>query len=448
MPTTGRRKRSRTRSVLYALPALFVMGLVILIVAAYLLPKPDAGAEVQAIMKEVRDDKAKHAAAAAAARKAMPADAPIPATWDFRPILDALKGDELDPLMMLVRSCLIEGDSLSDATVAQICKVLARQGAMSAGNPFYFSFTQASVGSTELKARLSDFLRQSKPLREVEAGYKLGLMQDVANAYRVTLDSNLLGMGTLFAGRALCELEAGDAPAALETALTAYGIAELFEDWPHQYAAANRYVTDQQIHRVLWRFIDAGSITPADQQRVLQALDRLKPVDRLRQALLFQGASNEIGEEADYRGYPKVVSFAFAFAGRGAFGDAKQLVSLLGTPPYQAGRQLEALDKHKTVGYRVNSFVDKAILAYRTHWRESMMGDVARLVFALKQWRQEHGAYPPSLQELQPFPLADFPKDPLTGEPVTYQPEGTTFTLTGGSGTGPFWGETYWRASK
>ena len=136
----------------------------------------------------------------------------------------------------------------------------------------------------------------------------------------------------------------------------------------------NRYFANRMLHPVLWHYVDHETVSAADQQRILKALDALKPVDRLAKALLVQGTNNEIGEESDYRGYPKLVGFVFAFTGRGALDSAKQLIPLLNKPPYQVRERVRALGGHRFGGYNVNRFVDNAIAVYRMHAREAIMG--------------------------------------------------------------------------
>ncbi len=451
MRTPRETRKLRRLKMPYVLLCVFVLMLTALIIMAYLMPKPGDNLEFQAIIKGARDDRARFAAAEAEARKAVPPDAPIPATWDYRPTLDALADGprgESGALIALVRAYVMEGGVISDSGAEFIRKDLSRGKPLPADNPFFFDFTKDGITSPELKARLSLFLIESKALREAEAGYKLDLLQDISNAYRVPLDSNLSALGVLIAGRALAELQSGNAPRALETVLTGYGVAGLLENWPHHYAAANRYMTDQMLHRVLWRCVDADAVGPDGQQRIVQMFDAIKSGDRLAKALLLQGAYNITGEEADYRGLPRAAEFAFAFVGRGAFESAKQLASLVNTPPWQARQQLEPLEKHKSIGSRAGVFVDRAILAYQAHWREAMMGDIARLAFALKQWRQEHGAYPAALQDLKPFPLAELPKDPLTGGPLNYETDGASFSLKSASGSKPLFAEIFWSAGR
>lgn len=276
---------------------------------------------------------------------------------------------------------------------------------------------------------------------------KLGLLEDISTAYRNPLESELVDVSVLFAGRAVCELAEEDAPQALETLLAGYGIADLLADWPHIYGPCNRYYADRMLDKALWRLVDAGPVNAADRERILTALDARVPTDRFRKTLLTHAANLEIGEESDHRGYPDSVDLAFAFTGRGAMAAANGLVALLGTPPYQARQQLTALSEHRIAGYWANRFVDSAVEAYKMNARESLMGDIALLAFALKDWRQEHGSYPPTLGDLQPLPLEEIPHEPLTGDPIAYETDGTSFRLTG-SNDGTMWPEPYWISSR
>ena len=245
MQTAGTRKRSRNLAVYYTLLVLFVVGLIVLVVLARTFVRPVAPAEIQAILKEAQEDKAQRAAVTEDARKAVDSNKPvaddvvIPASWDFRPILKALDGDKVGLLVTLVGRYLMDGGGVSEAGVERVRKALAQYGNPPAGSPFDFTFTPESVWGADLNARLSAFLLQCKALQEVEAAYKLGLLQDVADAYRNPLESNLTNLCTLLAGKAYREIEAGDAPRALETLLTGYGIAGLLGGlapllWSHE----------------------------------------------------------------------------------------------------------------------------------------------------------------------------------------------------------------------
>jgi hypothetical protein len=349
--------------------------------------------------------------------------------------------------MNLASSCVNEPEGVSADSAERIRDALERKRHARPDNAFYFSFSWEPAPCHNLRDLLCEFLRNSRPLQEIEAAQKLGLLQDIADAYRNPLESNLVNIAVLFAARASCELAGGDAPRALETLLAGYAIAERLADWPHAYGPSNRYYADRMLDRVLWLVCDAGPITVADQQRVLNALDGRTPVNRLTKTLLVHAANLEIGEESDHRGYPKPVDVAFAFTGRGALSSARQLVPLLTTPPWQARELMEDIGKHRAAGYWVNRFVDNAIQDYKMHAREAMMGDMARLAFALKQWRQEHDTYPASLQELQPFPLPEPPREPLTGDPIQYESGGASFRLTGPSDD-TLWVEQYWIATR
>jgi len=53
----------------------------------------------------------------------------------------------------------------------------------------------------------------------------------------------------------------------------------------------------------------------------------------------------------------------------------------------------------------------------------------ARLAFALKCYRSQHGKYPETLTSLVPGFLPVLPPDPFTGAPYAYQPEGEGFVI-------------------
>ena len=444
------RKGVRRFTVTYVLLALFVAALVVLIFAAPVVHKSGSFApreETRAVLQDAKQERARHAAAVEQARKALPPGTTLPYGWNYRPLLKSFRGGQFDPLMNLVSSLVNDIGGISDASKVQIRAALADSHKVPADNPFYFPFSAEDLSSPELLLRLSRFLRQSKPLREFEEALKLGLLEDISTAYRNPLESELVDVAVLFAGRAVCEVAEGDTSRALDTLLAGYGIADLLADWTHIYGPCNRYYADRMLDKALWRLVDAAPVSGPDRERLLAALDARVPVDRLKKTLLTHAANLEIGEESDHRGYPDSIGLAFAFTGRGAMEAANGLVALLGTPPYQAREQLAVLSEHRIAGYWVNRFLDSAVEAYKMNARESLMGDIALLAFALKDWQQERGAYPPSLEALAPFPLEEIPREPLTGDPIAYETNGTSFRLTG-SNDGTMWPEPYWTSNR
>ncbi len=436
-----RRKLSWPGALLVAFAAL----LALLIVAARFLPKSGASAEIQAILDTARQDQAARAAAVERAKKQLPSDAIVRADWDFRPILRAFQGGRLDPLMTLVSGYVHHGEPLPEADLDEIRRTLRHKRPASPGDPFYFPIHFEDLTGSELVPRLCEFLNQSKPLRELEAARSYGLLDAIADAYRNPLESGLVNINVLIAGRAACELQAGDAQRALDSLCSGYALASLLADWAHPYGPSNRYYADRILDCVLWRVVDAAPLDAANQDRIVSLLDSRKPADRLEKMLLVYAARLEIGEESDHRGYPKPFDVAFAFTGRGALASARQLVAVLDKPPYETRDVQKAVSAHRAAGYWVNRFVDSAVGDYRTHALESMMGDIARLVFALKAWRRDHGAYPATCDALKPFPLPSFPKDPIHGAPIVYETDGQSFTLSGAPDEA-MWKEQYWIA--
>lgn len=442
--------RIRRFTVTYALLALFVLALAALILAARIAPKSGVFLPREATREILRDAeqlRAVRMASAEQARKELPPNGAVKPGWDYRPLLKALQGGGPDPLISLVNSVVQDAGVLSEASRAAVRKTLEDSDGVPADNPFRFPFTPEDLSGAELVPRLSRFLRQSKPLHEMEAALKSGLLEDISTAYRNPLESCLVKVAVLFAGRSACELAGGDAPRALETLLAGYDMADLLADWVHIYGPGNRYNADRVLDKVLWRLVDAGPVSPGDQERILASPDARKATDRLAKTLRTHAANLEIGEESDHRGYPDSVDLAFAFTGRGALEAADRLIALLDMPPYRARGHLASIGEHKIAGYWVNRFLDSAVQAYKMHARESLTGDMTHLAFALKDWQRDHGAYPASLEELQPFPLAAMPVEPLTGDPIRYQTDGGSFQLTGAN-DGTLWEEPYWISAR
>lgn len=445
-----RLKSARKFTTAYALLAGFILALVILIVLARAGTQTSvfiSHEATRAILQDAEQLRAERTVAAEQARKALPPNGVLKAGWDYRPILKALEGGGPDPLICLVTSLVHDTAGLSEASKAETRKALEDSRDLPADNPFRFHFTPEDLFSEELVPRLCRFLGQSQALREMEEALKAGLLEDISTAYHDPLESCLVKVVVLFAGRSSCELADGDAPRALETLLAGYDLADLLADWTHVYGFGNRYYADRVLDKVLWRLVDTGSVRAEDRERILAALDARKSTDRFANALKTHAANLEIGEESDRRGYPDSVDLVFAVTGRGALEAANRLVALLDTPPYRVREQLASIGEHKIAGYWVNRFVDSAVQAYKMHARESLTGDMTRIAFALKDWQQAHGVYPASLEELQPFPLTAMPVEPLTGDPIRYQTDGGSFQLIGAN-DGMLWEEPYWVSAR
>lgn len=70
-------------------------------------------------------------------------------------------------------------------------------------------------------------------------------------------------------------------------------------------------------------------------------------------------------------------------------------------------------------------------------WQLSI--ESSRLTFALRIWREAHGGYPNSLEELEPAVMARLPRDPFSGKPFLYRllPDGYIFASIGPDNSAP-----------
>lgn len=420
---------------------------VVLICLANFVPKPAEAADVKAALEETARDRAARDVALSEARKAVPKDAPIPPEWTFSALLDTLDGKGGHVLCHLANSYIDDPGDIPDYNMKRLRDLLEDEEGGRPGDPFHFSLNLNKQPKPEIMANLGTFLTNLKPLREVEAGLELGLCQGVVNAYPSPRYASIVSMCILFAGRAVCEARTGEQGRAIETCLVGYRIARLLGEWPHYHSYIERYFADHQLDRALFHVVDAGPVSEQDQARLLEILDSRKPTEGLAKALRLRAAYQEAGLEGESRGYPGFSDYGFAFAGRGSMERAKQLAALLDRPPYAVGPELDRIGDHTLGGYWVNLLCDNGIQSYKMHAREALMGDIARIAFALKDHAQKHGAEPASLQELNPFPLAEIPKEPLTGSPVVYQGGGSTFMISSPP-AGDMWGEIYWIARK
>lgn len=452
-------KRNRkARRLWYARLALllfFVLILVLLVVARN-RPHGDNRAQIDAILRQAEVDRLARARAAEAARAALPPDAALAADWDYRPVLELARGRTGMRLRVLVSQFIQSPENMAAALKESYDRPPDFQVEFGPGgppafesgpppgfehehfehehgsrsdNPLYFKADLDTTPPDQLASLFCTFLRECKPLRELEAGVRLGLMADVADAYENPMDSRLTNCAVYLAGRALCEVRAGDTAAALETLLSGYDLAALLADWPHGYAHSQRFFADRVLDTALYRIVEAGPLSAVDRDRILAKLELRKPVDKLAISLRTQAARIEIGEGAGDRELPQPIAVGFAFAGRGALDRIEQLISLLDTPPYAVRDQLRAISKHRPAAQWVNRLLDNAVQDYKMHTRESLMADIARLAFALDDWRRAKGAYPAAIEELAPFPLPEMPVDPVTGAAVVYARAGEGYTL-------------------
>ncbi len=441
-----RKRTARSLVLARILPAGMALVFAALICVASFLPKPAENAEIKAALAEAARDHAARETAVKEARRAVPQDAAIPPEWRFAKVLDALGGKAESVTAQLAGNYVANSDDIPDKTMDGL-RDLLEDDARKPGSPFYFPIDPARQSKTEILTNLHTFLTGSKALREVESGLELGLCQGVANAYADPDLSNIVNLCILFAGRAVCEAQAGDQVQAVKTCLTGYRLARLLGEWPHFHSYMNRYYADRQIDFALCRVADAGPVNEQDQARPLETLDGRKPTEGLARALRLYAAHLEVGLECGERGYPNSFEYGFAFTGRGSMERARRLGGLLDRPPYTVTQEIAQIGDHALVGVWVNRLSDNGILSYKMHAREALMGDIARIVFALKAHAQKQGAYPASLHELSPLPVTEIPIDPLTGSPVLYQGGGNSFTISAPPAQG-IWGEMYWTARK
>lgn len=441
------RKAPRSLTLARALLGGMLLVSVVLICLANFMPKPADSADVKTALDEAARDRAARDIALKEARKAVPKDAPIPPDWEFSKILDALEGNAGRVVVELARSYADNPDDISDTALESLRNLLDDDGGVQPGNPFFFPLDLKRQPKQEILSGFRTFLTNLKALREVEAGLGLGLCLGVVNDYSDPFESNIGNLCVLFAGRALCEVQAGQPDRAMETCLAGYRIARLLEEWPHYYSYYARFFPDRSIDLALFRVVDAGPVNEQDQARLLETLDSRKRTDGLAKALRLGAAYLEAGLKGKRQGYPSISVYWYGFEGRGSMERAKRMLALLDRPPYAVKKELAQIEDHVPAGYWTNRLAENCVISYRLHAREALVGDIARIAFALKAHALKQGAYPASLQELNPPPVEEIPKDPLTGNPVVYQDGGNGFTLSSLS-SGDSGGETYWIARK
>ena len=418
---------------------------VLLTLLANFVPRPANAAEVKAALEEAAHDRVAREATLNDARKAVPKGAPVPPEWEFSKVLDALEGKSGRVLVQLASCCVDSPGDIPEKSMERLRHILEDEGRESPDNPFHFPLDLKRQSKQEILASFGGFLTNLKALRDVEAGLKLGLCRGVVNDYPSPRYSNIVNLCVIFAARAVVEAQAGQQDRALETCLVGFRITQLLGEWPHYHSYIERYFGDHMLDRALFLVVDAGPVGEPDRMRILDAFDSRKPTEGLAKALRLRAAYQEAGLEGEARGYPGFSDYGFAFAGRGSMERAKQLAALFDRPPHAVQPELAQIADRTLGGYWVNLLCENGIQSYKLHAREALMGDIVRLVFALKAHARKQGAYPASLQELNPLPVSEIPKEPLTGNPVVYQGGGNSFTISSPPAQG-VWGEVYWIA--
>ncbi len=399
----------------------------------------------QAVLVIVADEHAKQEALEAA-RKAIPPDAPIPPDWNYEAAIAHWGGIQYQALLALADDFIQDPNEFSQDTLEWLQKSL--EIAKDAGNltALEARFDPAQYTPAELRENLREFVVESQELVQLEAAINLGLCRHVYEVPVVPRDedqdrfAHSARAAALLTARAVFEAEAGGTEEALQTCLIAYELSARSSDGPSVSNELRRCVLDRTVDRGVWAIADSWPLAEGTKAALLDVYEarrtttRLATTIRAEAALLPQSLSTEADEEGSALERMTLRMLARPFSSvvcRGAWDAAQRLVPLLDTPPYQADKELEAIESGiPRLGLMTQSLVTGFMLAYKLHARHAFMADVARVAFDLKDYKVASGAYPESLYALVPYPIEAVPRNPITGNPIDYVCVEEGFTLT------------------
>jgi len=119
---------------------------------------------------------------------------------------------------------------------------------------------------------------------------------------------------------------------------------------------------------------------------------------------------------------------------------ARQASDIIKQEPSKAGDTL--MDLKAAVpdfAHQTHDFLQQISDLYVLQQRNEFMADVLDVVLALKNYRQDHGAYPRSLEALIPDYLDAIPVDPVAAAPLVYEVNGGGFRFPVGHSMGLRW---------
>jgi len=229
-------------------------------------------------------------------------------------------------------------------------------------------------------------------------------------------------VATLMSGRAIAEAEAGLTAEAFDTCLAIHEIAQSSAEGPYLYDQRERVDIEKEADRALQSVLDRVDEWAEWQDEFCSLAGRREDHARLAEVVMREAgllpvwSAGLVTEEVPID--RRVASWFAGVATDDIEEAAVELVNLMDEPYPQIEQKLEALLER--CDSWTHYLVDMGADVYERHLRGAVMADVIPAVFVLKAYKQEHGSYPESLEELVPDYIENVPVDRITGRPVLY----------------------------
>lgn len=405
-----------TRPLLAWILALALISVTVLLLTSYAHTRMNSPrrSKLAAIVEEARqriksgDDEAR------AARTRLPAGTILPAEWECYECIRRWRQDaRLDDASRFANAFLQDPRSFD-------AEMLARYAEDGSTLPEALRAPDImKMPPAQFRETIHHYFRSRHEEEELLEGCEHGLCANLAGK-----SPSAWIVAPLLAARAVCEALDGDSAKAIGTCITAYHFNAISDQYPYLWGTSDRTYSDSRIDRAMWNIADITGITPADQARFLDELDKRRPTQAFVDACRTHAACIELDLKEDLTPAPfSARSFLTRPFSSGCMEIADELLAQVDQPPCKTG-MTPAARRQIRLGHwnRPTTFFRYiAIRQYAQHYRSALEADVARLAFALKAWKKEHGLYPATLGEMTPKPTEAGLLDPETGQPIDYE---------------------------
>lgn len=234
-------------------------------------------------------------------------------------------------------------------------------------------------------------------------------------------------LGVIVALRGLAAARLGDRATAWECLLLLTELSGQLLREPDTRAATSAMTLPFWADIVLWALADDGPDSPGERDYHARIQEARVSTVALADTLLVESALAPGRREAGGV-FPRVAERVLF----DRFWDVQQeLIGSLEEAPRDAIQPLrERFRAVPLYAEESTSRLRRNLYLYRIHWQSRFCWELRDTASALKEWKEEEGAYPDTLEELQDAGLIPaVPEDPVWGEPIRYQRLGEGFAL-------------------
>ncbi|HPC14876.1 MAG TPA: hypothetical protein P5318_01320 [Candidatus Hydrogenedentes bacterium] len=419
-----RRRRPRaTRGVRLAVTVLLaaIAGIIGLIVYARRNQAPER-AKVAAVLAEAGQRAAAIRAALEEKRKNFPPESARP------PALMGKRGVESQILLRTARGMIDNDGVMSQIVLDELRMQLEPFRIGNRLTPLLASLDPAANTPEQVAERFTDYLRTNKELKEIEQGIENGLYDELTIPDpHIFLSLETSSTVAFFAARALADANSGALENAVNTCVCLYRLGELVGSSRLCQGIAKKAQINADTDKVVWRIADRAPLSPDDENRLTAEIGKRLSWTPLIESLRYTAAFMESGQ---LWGRPRQDPFDAFFRGRygrGSMQLAEAMIRLLENPSADTPRLLAELPNQAGRNGHGHPFIRLAYeTAYKLHAKDIARAKAMYLGFILKAWKRGHGAYPTSLDELDPKPAPETWHDVSTGVLLNYErtPEG------------------------